>query len=189
MLTAANVPFATWDLRADGPVSLAFLTSFKNVVWFTGNSYPAPLAPYEAKLASFLDGGGRLLMSGQDILDQAAGTTAFVHDYLHIDWDGTEDQNDKPTTQVHSVASTLTDGLGNVALDHSILGATFEDQITPINGANAIFRDDSGAPDALSYRDATANFKVVFLAFPLEAYGDSAAKTALLNKVLGFFNS
>ena len=27
-------------------------------------------------------------MSGQDILDQAAGTTAFVHDYLHIDWDG-----------------------------------------------------------------------------------------------------
>ena len=34
-------------------------------------------------------------MSGQDILDQAAGTTDFVHDYLHIDWDGTEIQNDK----------------------------------------------------------------------------------------------
>ena len=45
----------------------------------------------------FLDGGGRLLMSGQDILDQAAGTTAFVHDYLHVDWDGTETQNDKAT--------------------------------------------------------------------------------------------
>ena len=49
------------------------------------------------ELAAFLDGGGRLLMSGQDILDQAAGTTAFVHDYLHIDWDGTEVQNDKAT--------------------------------------------------------------------------------------------
>ena len=37
-------------------------------------------------------------MSGQDILDQAAGTTPFVHDYLHITWDGTETQNDKATT-------------------------------------------------------------------------------------------
>ena len=38
-------------------------------------------------------------MSGQDILDQAAGTTAFVHDYLHITWDGTETQNDKSTDE------------------------------------------------------------------------------------------
>ena len=30
-------------------------------------------------------------MSGQDILDQGAGTTDFVHDYLHITWDGTRD--------------------------------------------------------------------------------------------------
>ena len=36
-------------------------------------------------------------MSGQDILDQAAGTTAFVHDYLHVTWDGSEVQNDKAT--------------------------------------------------------------------------------------------
>ena len=189
MLTAAHVPFTTWDLRADGPVSLAFLTSFKNVIWFTGNSYPAPLAPYEAKLSTFLDGGGRLLMSGQDILDQAAGTSAFVHDYLHIDWNGTEDQNDKPTAQIHAVAGSLTDGLGNAALDHSILGATFEDQITPINGANPVFTDDSGQTDGLSYSDATKNYKVVFLAFPLESYGDSAAKTAFLNRVTSFFSS
>jgi uncharacterized repeat protein (TIGR01451 family) len=189
LLTAANVPFATWDLRADGSVPLAFLTLFKNVVWFTGNSFPAPLAPYEAKLASFLDGGGRLLMSGQDILDQGAGTTAFVHDYLHISWDGSEAQNDKATAKVHSVATTLTDGLGDVAIDHSILGAAFEDQITPNNGATGIFKDDSSEIDGLSYADATKNFKVVFLGFPLEAYGDSAAKTAFVNRVMSFFGS
>lgn len=43
------------------------------------------------------------MMSGQDILDQASGTTSFVHDYLHIDWDGTERQNDQATAAVHSV--------------------------------------------------------------------------------------
>ena len=67
---------------------------------------PGPILPYEAKLASFLDGGGRLFMSGQDILDQAAGTTAFVHDYLHITWDGTEVQNDKATDNVKGVPGT-----------------------------------------------------------------------------------
>ena len=91
-------------------------------MWFTGNTYPGPITPYESELKAFLDGGGRLFMSGQDILDQAAGTTAFVHDYLHIDWDGTEVQNDKATNAVHSVdGNPVTDGIGTVPIDHSVL--------------------------------------------------------------------
>ena len=93
-------------------------------------------------------------MSGQDILDQAAGTTAFVHDYLHIDWDGSEVQNDKPTDTVTGVTGNpVTDGIGTVPLDHSVLdGATFEDQITPIDPATAAFTDDSGATDGADRR-------------------------------------
>ena len=34
------------------------------------------------------------------------GTTTFVHDYLHITWDGTETQNDKATANVTGVAGT-----------------------------------------------------------------------------------
>ena len=119
-------------------------------MWFTGNSYPAPMTPYEAALKGFLDNGGRLFVSGQDLLDQAAGTTPFVHDYLHITWDGTETQNDKATNSVHEVAgNAVTAGVGTVPLDHSVLGgAAFEDQITPNGTATAIFDDDSAAHDA-----------------------------------------
>jgi hypothetical protein len=125
-------------------------------------------------------------MSGQDILDQAAGTTAFVQDYLHIDWDGTEVQNDKATAAVHAVAGNpVTTGFGTVPLDHSVLNAAFEDQITPITPATAAFTDDSGAPDALSV--ATGPYKVVFLAFPLEAYGTASDKAGLVSNVLGWF--
>ena len=56
-LTDAGVPFTTWDLRADGSVSQTFLLGFRNVVWFTGNSYPEPMVPYESKLTAFLDAG------------------------------------------------------------------------------------------------------------------------------------
>jgi hypothetical protein len=121
-------------------------------------------------------------MSGQDILDQAAGTTAFVQNYLHIDWDGTEQQNDKPTAAVHGVAGNpVSDGIGAVPIDHSVLNATFEDQVTPIAPATAAFTDDSSAIDALTVADGP--YKVVFLAFPFEAYGTATEKADLLHRI------
>ncbi len=184
-LTTAGISFSTWDLGADPNIPSHYMQSFTNIVWFTGNTYPGPLLPYENELASFLDNGGRLFMSGQDILDQAAGTTAFVHDYLHIDWDGSETQNDRATTSVTDVAGTLSDGLGTVPLDHSVLGNTFEDQVTPIAPAIAIFRDDTAADNGLSVD--TGTYKVVFLAFPLEAYGTAAQKADVVTRVFNYF--
>ncbi|HEY3713480.1 MAG TPA: hypothetical protein VGL39_03050 [Jatrophihabitantaceae bacterium] len=185
-LSANGASYSYWDLSADPEIPVSLLTSHKNVVWFTGNAYPGPISPYESELKTFLDGGGRLFMSGQDILDQAAGTTAFVHDYLHIDWDGSEVQNDKPTAAVHAVpGNAVTDGIGAVPLDHSVLGATYEDQITPVAPATAAFTDDSTATDALTV--AAGTYKVAFLAFPFEAYGSAAQKADLMHRVLAYF--
>ncbi|GAA1960190.1 hypothetical protein GCM10009798_19720 [Nocardioides panacihumi] len=185
-LTTAGATFGYWDLAAKPTLPASYLSAHKNVVWFTGNSYPAPLSGYESALKAFLDGGGRLMMSGQDILDQAAGTTPFVHNYLHIAWDGSEVQNDKATASVTSVAGNpVSDGIGTVPLDHSVLGANFEDRITPIAPATAAFTDTSAAADALTVADA--GYKVEFLAFPLEAYGTAAQKADLVTRTLTWF--
>ncbi len=186
-LTANGVPYSYWDLSADPTLPLSMLTAHKNVVWFTGNAYPGPITPYESELAAFLAGGGRLFMSGQDILDQSAGTTPFVHDYLHINWDGSEAQNDKPTADVHGVAgNAVTNGIGTIPLDHSVLGSSYEDEITPITPAAAAFTDDTSAPDALTV--AAGAYKVVFLAFPFEAYGTATDKADLMNRVLAYLS-
>jgi len=186
-LSADGVAYSYWDLSADPALPVSMLTAHKNVVWFTGNTYPGPITPYESELSAFLDGGGRLFMSGQDILDQSAGTTAFVRNYLHINWDGSERQNDKPTADVHGVAGdAVTNGIGSIPLDHSVLNDSYEDQITPITPAAAAFTDDASAPDAL---DVTAGaYKVVFLAFPFEAYGAAADKADLMNRVLAYLS-
>ncbi|MDH2416529.1 hypothetical protein [Nocardioides sp. CER19] len=185
-LTSAGATFGYWDLKARPVLPASYLSAHKNVVWFTGNSYPAPLAGYESALKAFLDGGGRLLMSGQDILDQAAGTTPFVRDYLHISWDGTEAQNDKATVSVTSVTGNpVTNGIGTVPLDHSVLSAAFEDRITPLAPATGAFTDTSSATDALTV--AAAGYKVEFLAFPLEAYGTAAQKADLVSRTLTWF--
>lgn len=187
-LSANSTPFSTWDLGTDPALPQSYLTAHTTVVWFTGNSYPGPITPYENELKAFLDGGGRLLMSGQDILDQAAGTTSFVHDYLHIDWDGTEVQNDKATNAVHSVSGNpVTDGIGSVPIDHTVLQAAFEDQITPIAPATAAFTDDASDSDALSVADG--GYKVVFLAFPFEAYGTASQRADLMARSLSWFGT
>ena len=188
-LNGAGVQASVWDLAKDPDLPVNFMKAFKTIVWFTGNSYPGPLLQYEARLSSYLDGGGHLLVSGQDILDQGAGTTDFVRSYLHISWDGTETQNDKATNDVHGTSGTLTDGVGNVPIDHSVLQAQYEDRVTPINGATGIFTDDSGATDGLSFAAAGAPYKVVFLAFPLEAYGTAAQRADVVSRVMGFFGS
>jgi hypothetical protein len=175
------------DLATDPELPLNYMKAFKTIVWFTGNSYPGPLLAYEQRLQSYLDGGGHLLVSGQDILDQGAGTTDFVRNYLHITWDGTERQNDKPTAAVHGVSGTLADGVGAVPIDHSVLQAAFEDQVTPNGGATSIFTDDAGQTDGLAFANST--YKVVFLAFPIEAYGTAAQRADLVNRVLGYFGS
>jgi len=184
-LTAAGRPYAVWDLGADPNLPTQYLNAFDDVVWFTGNAYPGPILPYETQLAGYLDGGGRLFLSGQDILDQAAGQTAFVRDYLHVDWDGTEAQNDIVTTSVNGVPGSLTDGIGTVPLDLSVLGAGFMDQVTPIAPATPIFTDATAEADALSVD--TGGYQVVFLAFPFEAYGTAAQKGDLMSRVFTAF--
>jgi uncharacterized repeat protein (TIGR01451 family) len=187
-LSANSVSFSTWDLSTDPEVPASYLAAHSTIVWFTGNNYPAPITPYESELKAFLDGGGRLFMSGQDILDQAAGTTTFVHDYLHIDWDGTEVQNDKATNAVHAVSGNpVTDGIGTVPIDHSVLQAAFEDQITPVAPATPAFTDDAHDTDALSVADG--GYKVVFLAFPFEAYGNASQRADLMGRTLTWFGS
>jgi uncharacterized repeat protein (TIGR01451 family) len=187
-LTAAGAKFSTWDLLADPVLPQSYLTAHSKVVWFSGNSYPAPIGPYEAELKALLDGGGRLFMSGQDILDQAAGTTPFVRNYLHVNWDGSEVQNDKATAGVTGVAGNpVTNGLGTVALDHSVLRATFEDQITPVAPAVPAFTDDTKATDGLTVDAGT--YKVMFLAFPFEAYGNAAQRADLMGRALTYLGS
>ena len=182
----AGTTYATWDLTADPELPDGYLAAHDTVVWWTGNAYPAPITRYENGLTRLLDNGGRLLMSGQDILDQAAGTTPFVLDYLHINWDGGEAQNDKPTATVTGAATDpVAAGQGTVPIDHSVLGAAFEDEVTPTDGASVAFRDDSGEPDGLTV--AENGHKVVFLAFPFEAYGTASQKADLIQRAYTFF--
>ncbi|MEP6638173.1 MAG: hypothetical protein ABJC39_02390 [Chloroflexota bacterium] len=183
---AGQTAFDVWDLETQPVLPLGYMKAHKSIVWFTGASYPGPITIYEPNLASFLDGGGHLFMSGQDILDQGAGETAFVKNYLHIDWDDAT-QNDKATAHVTGVTgNTVTSGIGTVPLDLAVLnGAQFSDELTLLAPATAAFTDDPSQTDGLTVD--TGTYKVVFLAFPFEEFGTAAQKANLMGRIFTFF--
>ncbi|HET7338752.1 MAG TPA: hypothetical protein VFK22_04335 [Candidatus Dormibacteraeota bacterium] len=184
-LTSAGIAHDIWDLDKNPTLPIKYMEAFKNIVWFTGVSYPGPILPYERSLAAYLDNGGHLMLSGQDLLDQAAGTTDFVHNYLHVTWDGSEAQNDKATNAFHSVPGSISDGLGVVNRD-PVLGTPFMDELTLNGTATPVYTDDAGKTDALSF---SGTYKVVFMAFGFEEYGTAADKTAAITRIFNFFAS
>jgi hypothetical protein len=187
-LDAAGYQYDTWDLATNSELPLNYMNAHKAIVWFTGAAYPNPITPYSDNLAVYLDNGGRLFMSGMDILDQSGGTTSFVRDYLHIDWDGTDSQNDIGTTTVTGVpTNTVTAGLGPYAMNYAAVGLVdYSDEITLLDPAAPAFLDDSNMPDALTV--AADNYKVMFLAFPFEAMGTPADRALVIQRALSYFD-
>jgi hypothetical protein len=68
-----------------------------------------------------------------------------------------------------------------------VLNAAFEDEVAPIAPASAAFTDDATEDDALTVADN--GYKVVFLAFPFEAYGNATQKADLMNRVFAWLGS
>jgi len=73
--------------RLEGGLSASTLNMFPIVVWNVGWSFPTLDQGDRAALTFFLDGGGSLFMSGQDIgydmNDQGAAAYQWYQDYLH----------------------------------------------------------------------------------------------------------
>lgn len=192
-LDAYGQPYNVWDLNANPVLPQNYLEAHAHAIFYTGNVWPQPMTPYEKNFAPYLDQGGNLFISGQDILDQNGGTTDFVHDYLKIDWDGSEDQNDKGYEEVDGVGGNpVTNDIGNIVIDLSVLNAPFDNWITPIAPSmNAFTTDDTNGDGtqvtANTYDSGT--FKTMFLAFAFEAYGSAADKAHLLANALDWFSA
>lgn len=86
-LQSLGYPFDIYEVPtgSDGP-AFAKLSGYKLIIWFTGGESKNTLTPNDqASLQSYLDKGGHLFISGQDI-GFDIGSSGFYQNYLHASY-------------------------------------------------------------------------------------------------------
>ncbi len=169
------------------------LAGVNNVYYNIGWTFPGLTEDMVASLSTFLDRGGNLFVAGQDIgwdTWESAGngtpvTQAFYEDYLHADYlsDGSSSNGSIRPVDGDNVfggvgTSTIRDIYGG--------GNIYPEELSPINGAEAIFNYGSGSKvGGVRYTDG--NYKVVYLGFNLEQLSDRDVALRILRRAHNWF--
>jgi len=166
-------------------------TDYDMVVWFAGNESSEDetfSADEQAWLAAFMDGGGRLFVSGAEIgwdLDHLgeASDLAFYQAYLLAGMA----EDDAETYTVDPASGGIFAGLGSLAFSDgtgTTYDARYPDVLEVLAGASeALFYDgDPGSPAALTADDGS----LVYLGFPFETLLDAGQREELMAASLTF---
>jgi subtilisin family serine protease len=180
-LDANGYSFETWDVAAFGvtPAS-AFLSNYEIVIWNTGFEYAAVGSGLgggeQAAIAGYLDGGGRMFLSGQDIFYNTV-ESSFRENYLKVE-SYTNDVQFLPHLALGVEAHPIGSGLA-LPIDRPGPDYFYIDAVTPVVGASGWLThsvSSTSSPfSAISYRgDYTAgDFGIVFTTTPFEAISTS----------------
>ena len=170
------------------------LSDYDVVVWFLGDESTADETisnTEQAKLASYLDAGGKLLISGSEIgwdLDNkgTTGDKTFYNNYLKASYvsDGASDYSP-------AIGITGTDFEGLSIGFGLAYPEDYPDDIAPLNGSHTILRYAvAGKNSAIAYKGTfgagTIEGGLVYLAFPLET-ATQEDQNRLVNSVLTYF--
>mgnify|MGYP000539553379 CR=1 FL=1 len=169
------------------------INGVQNLYMNIGWTFPSFSDEEVVALEAFMDNGGDVFVSGQDIgwdINDAAGngTTAsksFYTNYLHADYvaDGSI-TNDKLT-------AVTTDGLFGGVSNSTIIdkygGNIYPDEMDPINGGVAVFnyKGDSTKVGGIRYQGA---YKMVFLGIGIEMISDAAVRDEVVKLSYRWFN-
>ena len=162
VLDELGVQYTVWDTNDSNlEPAVASMRAHSPVLWFSGNASgnprSGPNATSETELISYLQGGGCLILSAQDYLDDM-GTTNFMNDYLGL---GLGQVNGNHEVLTGGGAFT---GLGPFTLDFS--SKNHSDILSSATGSELLFTSPQGGA-ALGFTGA--NFKTAWMAFPMEA--------------------
>ncbi|MFQ6616125.1 MAG: S8 family serine peptidase [Fidelibacterota bacterium] len=181
ILDEMNLLYGVWDHASQGTPSGDVLARFPSVVWFTEWYFPTLDEKDRSALKSYLEGGGNLFVSGQDLgwdlADPAQGfpnqynlsdgkSKDFFEAYLHAIWGG-DDAGTMGAVGIYG------DPIGhNLEFDVYQPGIPsnfqFPDWFTPDADADLVFEYDNGKGMGLRY---DGSYRLVYTGVGLEAFG------------------
>jgi subtilisin family serine protease len=181
-----------WDVSRSGSPAVAFLSQYPTIIWYTGNAEQNVLpVDHTQALAQYLDGGGHLLLSGQNAARYLSQTqNPFLAEYLNCVYTADSSNNFVVTG---NAGNPIVNGMQFVILGSG--GA--QNQTSPdVIQVQAPGEEMAKYGGTGTIRGAalhtTAHGKVVFLAFGFEAINDSVSsyyttRTTLMASILNWF--
>jgi PKD repeat protein len=179
-LTARGEEYALWTVADAGSPASHDLAQYGRVIWFTGDDDSNTLtAGDRSALAAYLDGGGRLFVSGQNI-GSDIGADPFYADYLHATYQSDNTDSDSLT------------GLDFLSgIDPVIRGGDGADNqdspsdVTPTADAFAVLDyADPHLYGGVAYEDYT--YRLVYFSFGFEAIDDEVDRTEVMSRTLAW---
>jgi C1A family cysteine protease len=175
--------FNEWVEDTDGGVPLEELGRYTAVIWTCGWGGSLDSGNRTA-LASFLDGGGRLLMSGEDIgwslnYEGNAQKIAFYHNYLHADY-VSDDSGYRALTGI--AGDPIGDGLAfTLNGEGSAMNQFYPSEIQPRSGATATLVYAPGIEGALRYG---TGHRLAYFAFGIEGVTGTSMQDTIVRRAL-----
>lgn len=181
-----------YDHSQKGTPDTALLNSYNTVIWLCEWAFPSLDSMDRAALRSYLDGGGNLYLSGQDIGWDLADPTgeqyspealSFYQDYLHATYGGDH-------SAVSSIAGTASDPIGD-GLAFSILQPyittnQYYDYFTPRAGADVVL-SYSGFPTGQAGIKYSGAHKLVYTGFGFEAITSGSVRDTVMDRIVKWF--
>ncbi len=185
-LNALGIPYTVFDVgggTGNGP-TLSAMQPYSNVIWFAGDKLGSngPNAVDEGNLTSYLNGGGRLMLSAQDYMKDRSASTLFDSSYL-----GVATYQEVPNTQLTGVAGNPIGGnIGHVVLGSLPNFQNLSDALGVVGASTAFV---NGVNQATIVNYASGNFKTAFFSTEwarIAAGNAGAAQQTLSNAVTWF---
>jgi hypothetical protein len=176
--------------RGTVPVSRSALLKRKLIIWYTGNATPAQAltAAERDSIARYLDTGGGLFLTGQNIAEGLVGTE-FLANRLHVSF--VRNINDPIAHGVrgdpvgNGLTSIVTAGTGGAS------NQTSRDQLEPDGFANKalVYDTTAGTTAGVRVENASNLSRLVFLGFGFESIvtrANFASREDVLRNVLNW---
>jgi len=180
-LAAGGYSYGVWRTET-AQVSGADLAQFDAVVWELGLSYPTLKPADRAALGAYLDGGGRLFITGQELgwemNDTGGAALAWYHSYMHANFVNDDANRDSVTGLA---GDPISDGM---VLSLASALNPYPDIISARDAFGVANFTYTGTSSRGALRVDTGVYRVVYLAFGYETITSEASRNLLLARSL-----
>jgi M6 family metalloprotease-like protein len=164
-----DIVYTLWDIAIDGLPTEDWLSGRPHVIYFTGSAGLPLTAPVIDLLTSYQDGGGKLLLTGQDLTDGDEVQAAFLNEYCAVDFVAEETVNPRylfgnPDHEMMTEADQY-----RINTIYGANNQTSPDVVARLSHGSKLFQYPRLDDQAAGVTTIQNGYKTIFLAFGFEA--------------------